>query len=338
MQIILVLYSKKNTSNKPEGCWLDSRWGFGFFHWANPSSRTVALGLTQPLTEMSSRNLPAVKRGRRVTLTTSPPCVSRFSRNVRAPMPNNYIRLHGLLQEYIYIFNEIRNIIIPFGYFTTLYQLPVLWITYSAIPEADFFENEVRRCILVAVVAIARRQGGKALKPSQYNKFRVGNQPGYTSKWSTFVWGCRGRLKVSTIDVERFCWDCTCRTEMAASIIVSLSPGGRTLAVPCGCSDQWSQEHCPQAVIMRLPIQRKQSFDVPIRATACPLITRHCVRDNERLFSHISARCMSCCTREVSGSSLHRGPDIRKVTLLSLLSSCNRIPEYGPRPFPVRLK
>jgi hypothetical protein len=30
----------------------------GFFNLANPSSRIVALGSTQPLTEMSTRNLP----------------------------------------------------------------------------------------------------------------------------------------------------------------------------------------------------------------------------------------------------------------------------------------
>jgi hypothetical protein len=29
-----------------------------FFNWPNPSSRTMALGSTQPLTEMSTRNLP----------------------------------------------------------------------------------------------------------------------------------------------------------------------------------------------------------------------------------------------------------------------------------------
>jgi hypothetical protein len=30
---------------------------FGIFHWHNPSGRTMALGLTQPLTEMSTRNI-----------------------------------------------------------------------------------------------------------------------------------------------------------------------------------------------------------------------------------------------------------------------------------------
>jgi hypothetical protein len=29
----------------------------GIFHWNNPSCRTMALGLTQPLTEMSTRNM-----------------------------------------------------------------------------------------------------------------------------------------------------------------------------------------------------------------------------------------------------------------------------------------
>jgi hypothetical protein len=33
----------------------------GFFSWPNPSSRIMALGSTQPLTEMSTRNLPGGK-------------------------------------------------------------------------------------------------------------------------------------------------------------------------------------------------------------------------------------------------------------------------------------
>jgi hypothetical protein len=33
-----------------------------FFNLSNPSSRTVVLGLTQPLTEMSTRNFPAGKK------------------------------------------------------------------------------------------------------------------------------------------------------------------------------------------------------------------------------------------------------------------------------------
>jgi hypothetical protein len=33
----------------------------GLFNWPNPSSRTMVLGSTQPLTEMSTRNLPGDK-------------------------------------------------------------------------------------------------------------------------------------------------------------------------------------------------------------------------------------------------------------------------------------
>ena len=43
------------------------------FHWHNPSGRTMALGLTQPLTEMSTKNITGGKGGRYVGLTTLPP-------------------------------------------------------------------------------------------------------------------------------------------------------------------------------------------------------------------------------------------------------------------------
>jgi hypothetical protein len=50
-----------------------------FFNWLYPCSRIMALGSTQPLTEMSTRNVPGVLGGRRIRLT-SPPSVSRLSR------------------------------------------------------------------------------------------------------------------------------------------------------------------------------------------------------------------------------------------------------------------
>jgi hypothetical protein len=43
--------------SKPEGRGFDSRWRNWNFHLHNPSGRTMALGSTQPLTEMSTRNI-----------------------------------------------------------------------------------------------------------------------------------------------------------------------------------------------------------------------------------------------------------------------------------------
>ena len=45
----------------------------GFFNDIFHSDRTMALGSTQPLVKMSTRNIPAGKDGRCVRLTTSPP-------------------------------------------------------------------------------------------------------------------------------------------------------------------------------------------------------------------------------------------------------------------------
>jgi hypothetical protein len=55
-----------------------------FYNLPNPSGRTMALGSTQPLTEMSTRNFKketsGVKGGRRVRLATLPPSVSLLSK------------------------------------------------------------------------------------------------------------------------------------------------------------------------------------------------------------------------------------------------------------------
>jgi hypothetical protein len=59
-------------------------WIFFYINLPNPSGLTMALGLTQPLTEMSTRNLKeqtwGVKGGRRLVLTTMQPSVSRLSK------------------------------------------------------------------------------------------------------------------------------------------------------------------------------------------------------------------------------------------------------------------
>jgi hypothetical protein len=63
------------------GSGFDSQWGLWiyFLNFSNLSSRTMALELTQPPTDMSTINL--VKLCRRVMLTNSPPSANRFSRN-----------------------------------------------------------------------------------------------------------------------------------------------------------------------------------------------------------------------------------------------------------------
>jgi hypothetical protein len=45
----------------PEGRGFNSRRVHWIFNWPNPSSRTMALGSTKPLTEMSTKNLPGAK-------------------------------------------------------------------------------------------------------------------------------------------------------------------------------------------------------------------------------------------------------------------------------------
>jgi hypothetical protein len=73
-----------------------------FFNLPNPSSRTMALGSTQPLTEMSTRNLPGGKgRPARKADNLTKMCEPIAYKNVEAPTSHSPIGLHGPLQGYL---------------------------------------------------------------------------------------------------------------------------------------------------------------------------------------------------------------------------------------------
>jgi hypothetical protein len=70
-----------------------------FFNCPNPSSLTIAVGSTQPLTEMSARNLPADKGlpARKADNLTAI-CEPIFLENVGVSTSHNHLGLHGLLR------------------------------------------------------------------------------------------------------------------------------------------------------------------------------------------------------------------------------------------------
>jgi hypothetical protein len=56
----------------------------GFLNDIFPSDRTMALGSTQPLVKMSTRNIPGGEGGRCVKVTTSPPLSAECHENLGA--------------------------------------------------------------------------------------------------------------------------------------------------------------------------------------------------------------------------------------------------------------
>jgi hypothetical protein len=69
----------------------------GFFSDISPSDRSIALGSTQPLVKMSTRNIPGVKGDRCVRLTTSPPSRAEFYEIWEPKPPGTLWATPGLL-------------------------------------------------------------------------------------------------------------------------------------------------------------------------------------------------------------------------------------------------
>jgi hypothetical protein len=73
----------------------------GIFHWQNPSGRTMALGLTKPLTEMSTSNISWGKRSLVVGLTNF---MGRLSWNLGASPAWNPLGLYRSVMGLLYLY------------------------------------------------------------------------------------------------------------------------------------------------------------------------------------------------------------------------------------------
>jgi hypothetical protein len=81
-----------------------------FFNLPNPSSCTMALGSTQPLTEMSTRNIPGGEgRPARIADNLTAICEPIVYKNVGASTSHSPMGLHGPLQGYLYLTFTLRR-------------------------------------------------------------------------------------------------------------------------------------------------------------------------------------------------------------------------------------
>jgi hypothetical protein len=87
-----------------------------FINLPNPSSRTMAVGFTQTLTEISTRKyIWGTKRSRLVRLTTSPPYVTRFPKATRGIERISYkgVLLSTLLRVTVYVLlHNLLNVLL----------------------------------------------------------------------------------------------------------------------------------------------------------------------------------------------------------------------------------
>jgi hypothetical protein len=124
-----------------------------FFNLANPSSHTMALGSTQPLTKMSTRNLPGVKSGWRVGLIILPPSISQMSEIVGASTSHNPKGLQGLYRDNFTYMTRVtdwhvaNDIFLLRGHKPKQYGTAVVYYTYSKSTNSPYFKEQMTKCM-----------------------------------------------------------------------------------------------------------------------------------------------------------------------------------------------
>jgi hypothetical protein len=119
----------------------------GIFHWHNRFGRTVALGSTQPLTEMSTRNLSWGVKAAGSYLTTF---MCRLSKNLGASTswsPKGMSRpVMGLLYHYLYelsfhvsvrrhvMFHGLNTLVLFKWSSVSMFWSPLTWRSWRAYP------------------------------------------------------------------------------------------------------------------------------------------------------------------------------------------------------------
>jgi hypothetical protein len=111
------------TRRKVAGSILDGV--IGIFHWHNPSGCTMALGSTQPLTEMSTRN---ISWGLRVTGATF---LCRLSWKLRASTSWNLEGLSRHVQGVLYLYFILR-----YRIYVTSWTLFIVWAAVAFLSKA----------------------------------------------------------------------------------------------------------------------------------------------------------------------------------------------------------